>query len=192
MTPQSHTRLRTTPQPDARSSSVSAARACRARAICSRAALSFAVTDSRAAPPESAALQQLAPEAKCASAVSMKRCSTARSQIDRLAGRVAARAVPDERRRARHADHRRHRVVRARGAGADRGDHRHERQEHGDDAGRADGEAAGKRVLAGGNLGRPALDLLDEPVPELYVLELSSFQLETTHSLRTAAAACST
>ena len=49
-------------------------------------------------------------------------------------------------------------------------------------------EAAGKRVLAGGNLGRPALDLLDEPVPDLYVLELSSFQLETTHSLRTAAA----
>ena len=49
-------------------------------------------------------------------------------------------------------------------------------------------EAAGKRVLAGGNLGRPALDLLDEPVPELYVLELSSFQLETTRSLRTAAA----
>jgi UDP-N-acetylmuramoylalanine--D-glutamate ligase len=50
------------------------------------------------------------------------------------------------------------------------------------------GEAAGKRVLAGGNLGRPALDLLDEPVPELYVLELSSFQLETTRSLRTATA----
>ena len=50
-------------------------------------------------------------------------------------------------------------------------------------------EAAGKRVLAGGNLGRPALDLLDDPVPELYVLELSSFQLETTRSLRTAAAA---
>ena len=49
-------------------------------------------------------------------------------------------------------------------------------------------EAAGKRVLAGGNLGRPALDLLEEPVPELYVLELSSFQLETTRSLRTAAA----
>jgi UDP-N-acetylmuramoylalanine--D-glutamate ligase len=49
-------------------------------------------------------------------------------------------------------------------------------------------EAAGKRVLAGGNLGRPALELLDEPAPDLYVLELSSFQLDTTHSLRTAAA----
>jgi UDP-N-acetylmuramoylalanine--D-glutamate ligase len=43
--------------------------------------------------------------------------------------------------------------------------------------------AAGKRALAGGNLGKPALDLLDEPVPDLYVLELSSFQLETTRSL---------
>lgn len=48
--------------------------------------------------------------------------------------------------------------------------------------------AAGRRAVAGGNLGRPALDLLDDPVPELYVLELSSFQLETTHSLRAAAA----
>jgi UDP-N-acetylmuramoylalanine--D-glutamate ligase len=47
---------------------------------------------------------------------------------------------------------------------------------------------AGRKVLAGGNLGRPALDLLGEPVPDLYVLELSSFQLETTESLRTAAA----
>jgi UDP-N-acetylmuramoylalanine--D-glutamate ligase len=45
-------------------------------------------------------------------------------------------------------------------------------------------EAAGRRVLAGGNLGLPALDLLDRPVPDLYVLELSSFQLETTSSLR--------
>jgi UDP-N-acetylmuramoylalanine--D-glutamate ligase len=45
--------------------------------------------------------------------------------------------------------------------------------------------AGGRRALAGGNLGEPALDLLEHPVPELYVLELSSFQLETTHSLRT-------
>ena len=48
--------------------------------------------------------------------------------------------------------------------------------------------AAGRRVLAGGNLGRPALDLLAEPVPDLYVLELSSFQLETTRSLHLIAA----
>jgi UDP-N-acetylmuramoylalanine--D-glutamate ligase len=48
--------------------------------------------------------------------------------------------------------------------------------------------AAGRSVLAGGNLGVPALDLLDQPAPDLYVLELSSFQLETTSSLRLRAA----
>jgi UDP-N-acetylmuramoylalanine--D-glutamate ligase len=48
--------------------------------------------------------------------------------------------------------------------------------------------AAGRRVLAGGNLGTPALDLLDQPAPDLYVLELSSFQLEATTSLRLLAA----
>jgi UDP-N-acetylmuramoylalanine--D-glutamate ligase len=40
---------------------------------------------------------------------------------------------------------------------------------------------AGVRAAVGGNLGEPALDLLDDAV-ELYVLELSSFQLETTFS----------
>ncbi|MBZ5486682.1 UDP-N-acetylmuramoyl-L-alanine--D-glutamate ligase [Halomonas aquamarina] len=45
-------------------------------------------------------------------------------------------------------------------------------------------KAAGLRVAVGGNLGTPALDLLaDQPDAELYVLELSSFQLETTPSL---------
>jgi len=43
--------------------------------------------------------------------------------------------------------------------------------------------AAGRTVLAGGNLGEPALDLLDQDVPEIYVLELSSFQLQRTESL---------
>ncbi len=42
--------------------------------------------------------------------------------------------------------------------------------------------ACGKQALAGGNLGTPALDLLGQNA-ELYVLELSSFQLETTWSL---------
>jgi UDP-N-acetylmuramoylalanine--D-glutamate ligase len=46
---------------------------------------------------------------------------------------------------------------------------------------------AGKRVAVGGNLGKPALDLLDDDV-ELYILELSSFQLESTRSLKTQAA----
>jgi UDP-N-acetylmuramoylalanine--D-glutamate ligase len=49
-------------------------------------------------------------------------------------------------------------------------------------------QTAGRRVLAGGNLGEPALDLLEQPVPDFYVLELSSFQLETTSSLAPAAA----
>jgi UDP-N-acetylmuramoylalanine--D-glutamate ligase len=47
--------------------------------------------------------------------------------------------------------------------------------------------AAGLRVGVGGNLGTPALDLLRDDA-ELYVLELSSFQLETTRSLRCRAA----
>jgi UDP-N-acetylmuramoylalanine--D-glutamate ligase len=44
-------------------------------------------------------------------------------------------------------------------------------------------QAAGRKTLAGGNLGEPALDLLDADTPELYVLELSSFQLQRTASL---------
>ncbi|OOY52989.1 UDP-N-acetylmuramoyl-L-alanine--D-glutamate ligase [Solemya velum gill symbiont] len=48
-------------------------------------------------------------------------------------------------------------------------------------------KAAGKAVAVGGNLGIPVLDLLDETA-ELYVLELSSFQLELVHSLRAEAA----
>lgn len=44
-------------------------------------------------------------------------------------------------------------------------------------------EAAGKRALAGANLGPPALDLLTEETPDVYVLELSSFQLQRTREL---------
>lgn len=46
---------------------------------------------------------------------------------------------------------------------------------------------AGVNVAVGGNLGTPVLELLAQNA-DLYVLELSSFQLETTHSLRAAAA----
>lgn len=42
---------------------------------------------------------------------------------------------------------------------------------------------AGIKVGVGGNLGTPALKLLTQN-PDLYVLELSSFQLETTYSLK--------
>jgi len=48
--------------------------------------------------------------------------------------------------------------------------------------------SAGLKTLVGGNIGTPALDLLNEPVPDVYVLELSSFQLETTWSLNARAA----
>ncbi len=48
--------------------------------------------------------------------------------------------------------------------------------------------AAAKTVAVGGNLGVPALDLLEQGEPDLFVLELSSFQLETTDRLRLCAA----
>jgi UDP-N-acetylmuramoylalanine--D-glutamate ligase len=49
-------------------------------------------------------------------------------------------------------------------------------------------KAAGKKVLVGGNIGTPALELLNQATPDLYVLELSSFQLEVTRSLNCRAA----
>ncbi|MFH4435774.1 UDP-N-acetylmuramoyl-L-alanine--D-glutamate ligase [Vibrio diabolicus] len=49
-------------------------------------------------------------------------------------------------------------------------------------------KAAGWDVGVGGNIGVPALDLLEHDA-DLYVLELSSFQLETTSSLKLKAAA---
>lgn len=47
---------------------------------------------------------------------------------------------------------------------------------------------AGREARTGGNIGTPALDLLAQHEPDLYILELSSFQLETLHSLRPQAA----
>ncbi|MBM5008547.1 UDP-N-acetylmuramoyl-L-alanine--D-glutamate ligase [Vibrio parahaemolyticus] len=49
-------------------------------------------------------------------------------------------------------------------------------------------KAAGLTVGVGGNIGVPALELLEQDA-DLYVLELSSFQLETTSSLKLKAAA---
>lgn len=46
---------------------------------------------------------------------------------------------------------------------------------------------AGSQSALGGNIGIPALDLLAGTVPDYYVLELSSFQLETVRSLAAAA-----
>ena len=49
-------------------------------------------------------------------------------------------------------------------------------------------EASGVAVGVGGNIGTPALELLDNPKTGLYILELSSFQLETTETLQATAA----
>ena len=48
-------------------------------------------------------------------------------------------------------------------------------------------KSAGIKVGVGGNIGQPALSLLNQDC-EVYVLELSSFQLETTSSLKATAA----
>ena len=42
---------------------------------------------------------------------------------------------------------------------------------------------ADKTIKVGGNLGTPTLDLITEPAPDFYIVELSSFQLETVSSL---------
>lgn len=47
---------------------------------------------------------------------------------------------------------------------------------------------AKRHYKVGGNLGTPALDLLGDDDIDLYILELSSFQLETTYSLNAVAA----
>jgi len=44
-------------------------------------------------------------------------------------------------------------------------------------------KAAGLRTIVAGNIGLPVLEALTMETPDVYVLELSSFQLETTHSL---------
>lgn len=45
-------------------------------------------------------------------------------------------------------------------------------------------KAAGLTPAVGGNIGTPILDLVDDPQFNIFVLELSSFQLETTYSLK--------
>ncbi len=49
-------------------------------------------------------------------------------------------------------------------------------------------EQSGQTMRVGGNLGVPALDLICEPAPNFYIVELSSFQLETVMSLNAFAA----
>lgn len=49
-------------------------------------------------------------------------------------------------------------------------------------------KAAGLKTLVAGNIGLPVLDTLSMETPDVYVLELSSFQLETTSNLHIDAA----
>jgi UDP-N-acetylmuramoylalanine--D-glutamate ligase len=149
---------------------------------------SFAVTDSRAAPPESVALQKLAPEAEVHLGAFDEALLDDAARVIASPGvslrepfmmSAAIRGVPiigDIELFAREAQAPIAAITGTNGKSTVT------------TLVAKMAEAAGKRVLAGGNLGRPALDLLDDPVPELYVLELSSFQLETTRSLRTGAA----
>lgn len=44
-------------------------------------------------------------------------------------------------------------------------------------------KAAGLKTIVAGNIGLPVLDTLSMEAPDVYVLELSSFQLETTNNL---------
>lgn len=50
-------------------------------------------------------------------------------------------------------------------------------------------KAAGLRTIVAGNIGLPVLEALMMETPDVYVLELSSFQLESTHNLVLDAAA---
>jgi UDP-N-acetylmuramoylalanine--D-glutamate ligase len=49
-------------------------------------------------------------------------------------------------------------------------------------------KAAGLKTIVAGNIGLAVLDTLSMPTPDVYVLELSSFQLETTSNLQVDAA----
>ena len=150
--------------------------------------LEFAVTDSRAAPPELAALRELAPDAEVriggfdetlldgASTVIASPGVSLREPFLRRAAERGVAIVGDIELFAREAQAPIAAITGTNGKSTVTSLLAHM------------AASAHKRVLAGGNLGRPALDLLDEATPDLYVLELSSFQLDTTQSLRAAAA----
>jgi|HigsolmetaAR204D_1030405.scaffolds.fasta_scaffold00149_36 UDP-N-acetylmuramoylalanine--D-glutamate ligase len=150
--------------------------------------IDFAVTDSRAAPPEAAALASVAPQADTRFGAFDMRLLEGAAQLvvspgvsvkDPFVAAAAARGLPivgDIELFARAAQAPIAAITGTNGKSTVT------------TLVARMAQASGKRTLAGGNLGRPALDLLDEPTPELYVLELSSFQLETTYSLEAHAA----
>lgn len=50
--------------------------------------------------------------------------------------------------------------------------------------------ACGKKTLLGGNIGIAAMSLLNDPTPDFYVLEVSSFQIELAPSLKPQVGIC--
>ena len=62
------------------------------------------------------------------------------------------------------------------------GGHRDQRQDDGDHDGRADAPRSGRRTVAVGNLDVPLVQAIDDPAPEMFTVEASSFRL--AHSRR--------
>ena len=83
-------------------------------------------------------------------------------------------------------DHLRHRASVARGGrpGALRRDHRHQRKVDDDGADRACARGGRLPTSVGGNIGRAALDLEPPAQDRIYVLEMSSYQLDLTRRFR--------
>ena len=126
--------------------------------------------------------------------VDVRRRRPDRDQPGRGQGPAADRRGRRARRRAR----RRHRALRARAAAGAEGarDHRHQRQDDGDRAHRRavprrgpyDASSPATSATRCSTCSRPTTRAR-APWPDVFVLELSSFQLETTSSLRPTAAA---
>ena len=159
------------------------------------------VADSRAAPPHAGRLAELLPQVPLfAGAFDDARLRAAELLVVSPGVPLADPAVA-----ARHCGWRRGggrcRAVRPRHRGAQRAtrhlirykwpdaadrDHRQQRQEHGHRDVRRHVPMAGLETCVAGNIGLPVLDALVEieegraPAPQVWVLELSSFQLETT------------
>ena len=162
-----------------------------------RAGARVRVADTRAAPPRAGALRASCREVAARHGRIRRTRSLRASTWSRSVPGVAARAsrsiaaAVD----ARHPGGRRHRAVRAGARATPRQtqgarDHRHQRQEHRDRARRRDvPRGAGSTPSVAGNIGLPVLDALDADRgrrrrrPDVLVLELSSFQLETTRAL---------
>ena len=169
----------------------------RSRAISRAHGARVRVADTRAAPPNAAALAARA-AAACALETGPFTASTfAGADLIAISPGVAKDqpAIADAVARGRRA-RRRHRALRARAAARAEGarDHRHQRQDDGRPRSPATlARAAGLATVVAGNIGDAVLDVLADyedgaPWPDVFVLELSSFQLETTSSLEPTAA----